>query len=280
MKLAILSDVHANLAALHAVADDIDRWQPDYVIVGGDVINRGPRPRECLDFVLARTRTHGWTCVLGNHEEYVISHSKPEAMTSGPLFEMSRISYWTYGQLGRDVSAVAAWPFAHSTWIDGLEVRVVHASMSGTRAGIHRSTPDEELRHKIAPPPAVLIVGHTHLPLIRHLDATLVVNAGAAGLPFDGDPRAAYARLTRRQGAWQADIVRLAYDAELADRDFEITGFIDQAGPLAPLVRDELRCARSHLFEWSSQFADAVRAGTMTVDAAARRYLAERQIAI
>jgi predicted phosphodiesterase len=54
MKLAVLADVHANWQALQAVAADLERWQPDRVVVAGDVINRGPRPLECAKFVLAQ----------------------------------------------------------------------------------------------------------------------------------------------------------------------------------------------------------------------------------
>ena len=72
MKLAVLADVHANWPALQAVAADIERWQADRVVVAGDVINRGPRPVECADFVLVAAQS--WPWVRGNHEEYVLSH--------------------------------------------------------------------------------------------------------------------------------------------------------------------------------------------------------------
>ena len=39
MKLAVLSDIHGNWPALEAVAADIDAWQPDLVVVNGDVVN-------------------------------------------------------------------------------------------------------------------------------------------------------------------------------------------------------------------------------------------------
>ena len=48
----------------------------------------------------------------------------------------------------------------------------------------------------------------------------LVVNAGAVGLPFDGDTRASYAQLTWQCGAWHADVIRLDYDRRQAGRDF------------------------------------------------------------
>lgn len=77
MKLAVLADIHANLAVLERVVEVIDAWQPDVVLVGGDVINRGPLPAECLALALERQRTHGWLTVLGNHEEYVIQQAGP-----------------------------------------------------------------------------------------------------------------------------------------------------------------------------------------------------------
>lgn len=281
MKLAVLSDIHANLAALEAVVEHLDRWQPDRVIVGGDVINRGPRPRECLEFVLKRARTAHWQCVLGNHEEYVMTHAAPDAARSGPRFELHRNSFWTYQQLNGDLSAIAAWPFQQSLWCDAAEVRVVHASTKGTRAGIYAETTEADLRQKIAPAPAVLIVGHTHKPLIRSIDQTLVVNVGSVGLPFDGDARAGYGQLTwqgapGQAGHWQAAVIRLDYDRDRADRDFESTGYLDQVGPLAQLIRDELHRARSNLFEWASVYEQPVLAGDLSAEESVRQYLLGR----
>jgi putative phosphoesterase len=273
MKIAILADIHANWRALQAVADHIEQWQPDHVIVAGDVVNRGPRPRECLQFIQSKERASGWRCVIGNHEEYVISHARPGAARSGPRFEINHTSFWTYQQLDCDVTHLSDWPFQRSLWLEDGEVRFVHASMRGTRDGVHVETSDEDLRQKIAPSPRVLVVGHTHKPLVRPIDQTLVVNVGSVGLPFDGDPRAGYAQLTWRAGAWHADIMRLAYDREQADRDFDESGFSEQVGPMARLIRDELRRARSNLFEWSAQYEAAVLAGAVSIDASARRYL-------
>src|SRR3954464_7315918 len=72
-RLAVLSDIHGNFAALQAVADHIDQWKPDAVVVAGDIVNRGPRSRDCLTFVLERAARAGWQIIRGNHEEYVLS---------------------------------------------------------------------------------------------------------------------------------------------------------------------------------------------------------------
>ena len=281
MKLTILTDVHANLAALEAVVEDIDHWQPDHVIVGGDVINRGPRPRECLDLVLNRVRTQGWQCVLGNHEEYVLTHAAPNAPRSGLRFDLHRNSFWTFQQVQADLATLAAWPFQFSVWQADSEARSVHASMAGTRAGIYIETAEDELRWKIAPqnapPPAVLLVGHTHRPLIRTIDRTLVVNVGAVGLPFDGDARASYGQVTWQAGHWHAEVKRVAYDRARADRDFEITGYLDQVGPMGYLIRDELQRAQSNLAEWAAAYEQPVLGGELTLAESVQRYF-QRQI--
>ena len=157
---------------------------------------------------------------------------------------------------------------------DDSEVRVVHASMRGTRDGIFPKTPDDLLREQIAPPPKLFVVGHTHIPLVRTIGETLVVNAGSAGLPFDRDPRACYAQLTWQAGRWNAEIVRVEYDRAQADRDFDETGFVEQAGPIAVLIRDELAQARSNLFEWTRDYEAAVIAGYLTMAESVTRFLA------
>ena len=103
---------------------------------------------------------------------------------------------------------------------------------------------------------------------------TLVVNAGAVGLPFDLDPRACYAQLTWQAGRWVAEIIRVEYDRAQADRDFDETGFVAEAGPIALLIRDELAQARSNLFEWTRDYEAAVIAGQLTMAESVTRFLA------
>ena len=275
MKLAVLADIHSNWRALQAAAEDIERWQPDRVVVAGDVINRGPRPVECLDFVLKMQRERGWRLVLGNHEEYVIHHAHPREPITGPWIQIWGSSRWTYEKLGYDVSALEAMPFQQSWHMpDGSEARVVHASMRGTRDGIFLATPDHVLRQQIAPASRLIVVGHTHQPLVRTIDETVVVNVGAVGLPFDLDVRASYVQMTWQAGRWTAEIIRVEYDREQADRDFDETGFIDEAGPIALLIRDELAQARSNLFEWTRTYEAAVVSGQLTMAESVHRFLA------
>ena len=276
MKLAVLADIHANFASLQTVAEHIETWQPDWVVVAGDIVNRGPRPVACLRFVQEKQLHNGWLTVRGNHEDYVISCSAPDAPNCGPEYEIYRTGYWIYQQLNGDVAALEAMPFKQSLQTpNGNEARITHASMRGNRDGIYPETTDDELRQQIQPPAALLCVGHTHRPLIRQIDETLVVNVGAAGLPFDGDRRASYAQLTWQQGKWNAKIIRLGYDRQQTERDFYESGFMTESGALAPLILDEFHTARSRIYQWAEKYEAAVLVGEMTIEKSVEEFLLE-----
>ncbi|MEN9937884.1 MAG: hypothetical protein RLZZ387_4463 [Chloroflexota bacterium] len=277
MKLAVLADIHGNLAALEAVSDDIARWQPDAVAVAGDIVNRGPRSLACLRFVQDRARDAGWQVIRGNHEDYVINvarfpHLRPQGL-EGAVRENVR---WTRRDLGGAVGELQALPERLSLAApDGSEARVVHASMRHNRDNILTTTADAELRLQIAPAPPLFVVGHTHRPLVRRVDETLVVNVGSVGLPFDSDVRASYGQMTWRGGVWSAAIVRVPYDRERTDRDFAASGYLTDSGPVAAVVYDEFRTARPRLFSFISRYRDAVLAGDLSPEQAARAFLAE-----
>src|SRR3954447_19728660 len=273
-KLAVLSDIHGNFAALQAVADHIDRWDPDVVVVAGDIVNRGPRSRECLHFVMAHAAESGWQIIRGNHEEYVLGAAREPGTRPGLVGTVRENVEWTARQLGDALAIIDSLPAQISLRApDGGEARVVHASMRYNRDNILPDTPDEILREQIAPAPPLICVGHTHRPLIRTIDATLVVNAGSAGLPFDGDTRPSYAQLTWQAG-WHATIERVDYDRDQAARDYDETGFMRDSGPIAALIYDEFRTARPHLSRWMARYNDAVLAGELTADESVRDYLA------
>ncbi|MCX6018683.1 MAG: metallophosphoesterase family protein [Chloroflexi bacterium] len=280
MKIALLADVHANQRALWAVYEDIERWRPDHVLVLGDVVNRGPRPHECLAFVQQRVADAGWRCVIGNHEEYVLREFRQPDKAS-PLRETFRASQWTGACLGEaGIAAIEQWPFSLALNFElSGEVRVAHASMLHTRDGIFTETTHKEIRGKVgAPLPAVFGVGHTHVPLQRTLapEQALVVNAGSVGMPFDGDPRAAYAQLEWRHGRWSARIMRVEYDRAGAVHDFAESGFLRDGGAHATVMLWELRLSRGLLFEWARDFEAAVLGGEMSMQRSVELFLRER----
>lgn len=84
MKLAALADIHGNYRALLSVVENLEKWNPDLVFAAGDLINRGPRSRECLKFILGRIQTTDWQVVKGNHELYVLKFDQPHPPCKAP----------------------------------------------------------------------------------------------------------------------------------------------------------------------------------------------------
>jgi diadenosine tetraphosphatase ApaH/serine/threonine PP2A family protein phosphatase len=71
-KIALLSDIHANLPALQAVIEDADRLGIRDFVFMGDIVGYGPHPAECVEMV----RQSGAPCVQGNHDYYTVAGSR------------------------------------------------------------------------------------------------------------------------------------------------------------------------------------------------------------
>lgn len=280
MKIAVISDIHGNMPALRAVTRHLEAWQPDQVVVNGDTVNRGPCSRAALRFVLEKEANEDWHLLRGNHEDYLLRCGLPSAPKSGPLFEINRFAHFAYHQLNGEVEKLMALPESFNWFApDGSEFRVVHASMHDNRDGIFKGMSDSELRSKIEPAPAVFATGHTHQPLIRKIDQTLVVNTGSVGAPFDLDWRPSYGQFTWNPGdGWGAEIIRVEYDRHLVEEDYVRSGFLREGGPLAQIMLVELRRARGLIYHWATQYEQMVINEEITIAESVRRVLQEKEI--
>ncbi len=279
MKVAVLSDIHGNMPALRAVASHIDAWSPDLVIVGGDIINRGPMSGDCLDWLLERQAAHGWRLLRGNHEQMVLECSDPDKPASGPGFEIARFAHFALDQVAGRVEELRLLPdMIERPSSDGQLLRIVHASMHSNRDGIYPLTEDEDIRRKIAPAPAVFVTGHTHRPLMRWIDQTLVVNIGSVGSSFDGDRRAGYGRFFWDGRKWTSEVVRIKYDYQQIEADYVRSGFLAEGGALAQLMLVELRKAQGLIFRWASRYEQAVLQGNMTLEQSVRNILCDEDV--
>src|SRR5262249_46986422 len=92
MKLAIISDVHANLEALTAVLADIETRSVDRIVCLGDIVGYNADPDECL----ALLRRHAVLCVAGNHDRAVAG----QLGTEGFPHTAARAVRWTRHRLG------------------------------------------------------------------------------------------------------------------------------------------------------------------------------------
>jgi len=267
MRIAVFSDVQANLQAMEVVTDDILRWDPDITITAGDLVNRGPSNLECVRLFDRLRREYGWLPVQSNHEEWVLRclAEPPGSELEG---QMRRFTDWAANQIGREHA------FMLEGWADHLAlegpdhhwVHVTHGSMAGNRVGVSASVDDHQLDERLPEDVALFIGGHTHKVHRRHHKGTEVVNVGSVGSPFDGDTRASYGRFEFRDGRWHTQLVRLPYDRAMTDRQFRDSGFIDGGGPLARIIYEEWRRADMLIRHWAQQYQPAVMAGELGLE--------------
>jgi putative phosphoesterase len=209
MRLAVVSDVHANLTALEAVTVDLRIVSPDLVIHGGDLVGSGAHPAEVVD----RIRELGWAGVSGNSDEMVWNPARVSE-----IFAASSLQHW-HGVVLRTASWTRAamrdeqvdWLRTLPSRITEQHISVVHARPDDCWRSPDAEATDEELLTTYATLKSrVVIYGHIHRPYVRTLPSMVVVNSGSVSLSYDGDPRAAYAVIDGEQ----ITIRRVEYDVE------------------------------------------------------------------
>ncbi len=202
VRYSIISDIHANLAALRAVLDDIERrGGVDKFWCLGDIVGYGPDPQECIK--LLRQTNH--TCVAGNHDWAAIgkldtAEFNPDAATA---------CRWTAQQLSPDdITYLGNLPLA----IEEADFTLVHGS---PRDPIweYLTSADIARENLALLKSQFCLVGHSHVPLIFSFNASgkpsssrflidtrlvlgknrLIINPGSVGQPRDGHPQASYA---------------------------------------------------------------------------------------
>jgi predicted phosphodiesterase len=278
MQIAVLADIHGNLPALEAVAAEIYKLAPDLVVVAGDFQNRGPNPREVTEFVAKS----GWTLLRGNHEDYVIRQSQDTGTRDLTDYYNWLPARWTADLTSDFVESIKQLPIA-TTLIgpDQLSITIAHGSPRSNNEGFFPTTTDTRAKEMIGnDPPSVLCVGHSHIPFVRQVNTTLLVNVGAVGFPFDGDRRASFGILTWGGDRWEVEIRRIEYAVEKVLAEFERVKFYQGAGPLSHLIRRELESARPHLTPFEYLFGAGLREGRLSVQNAIGAYLEMSQAEI
>jgi diadenosine tetraphosphatase ApaH/serine/threonine PP2A family protein phosphatase len=196
--LAVLYDVHGNLPALESVLADASRAGVTHFVLGGDYALFGPWPAETVE--LLRGLDAEW--IRGNGERWTANPGDaPDDWVVQGAVRASR------AELGEETVAELA-DLPESLVV--REWRFVHASpQSDERGFVQRPAPDEnELLAAVAEDR--LIAGHTHVQFRRRVSGGLeLVNPGSVGMPFDGDPRAAYALIG---GDGEVELRRVVYD--------------------------------------------------------------------
>jgi predicted phosphodiesterase len=198
MRIAVISDVHANFHALEAVLDEIDGERVDAVWCLGDTVGYGPLPNECCDAV----KTRADHCLVGNHDLVVLG----ELRVSDFNDEAAAAAVWT-SEVLTSASRAFLESLEPSAEVDGIDL--FHAS---ARDPVWEYIlTDEAARTTLELSDAqVVLVGHSHVALAVTLDGAQVLgglapggaevelegrwllNPGSVGQPRDADPRAAW----------------------------------------------------------------------------------------
>src|SRR5690606_3051845 len=112
MRIAILADIHANLFALDAVIDDLTHQNVDEVLIGGDIVGRGPMGKA----VIKRIQQHGWDGVRGNHEDYLLSFYHGKIPAEWHTLNEWSAARWMANELDADSAAfIDSLPFSRTS---------------------------------------------------------------------------------------------------------------------------------------------------------------------
>jgi diadenosine tetraphosphatase ApaH/serine/threonine PP2A family protein phosphatase len=218
MKVALLSDIHANLQALEAVLADLPTV--DDVICLGDVVGYGGDPKACLD----RIRSAGWLVLAGNHDR---ACTDPAAL-GWFNDQAAEVVRWTIGVLDD----------GRLDWLGGLPEQATDGDALFVHGSPRSPTYEYVLDFETAAENLSLIGdrvcfhGHTHVPGVFHghagglrheyeegfffLGGPALVNPGSVGQPRDGNPDASYIIWDQVEQA--VEFRRVPYDREAAKR--------------------------------------------------------------
>ncbi|NJE29587.1 metallophosphoesterase [Thermococcus sp. 18S1] len=216
MLIALISDIHSNLEALKAVWKEVRKT--DAVLCMGDLVGYGASPNEVVEFVRERMEKRTFLCVRGNHDNAIAFGAE-----------------WGFNPYARQA---VRWHQRVMTvenleFLRRLPVRQLFTDDAGRSYLLIHGSPRAPLDEYLFPwlPEGEfkavlsyvrqddLLVGHTHVPMLRVLGGRRIINPGGVGQPRDGDWRAAYALIdTDGEPPDNVEFRRVEYDVQEAAR--------------------------------------------------------------
>jgi putative phosphoesterase len=181
MRVALISDLHANQLALDAVRRDIDRVGVDQVVCLGDVATLGPHPNE----IIQTLRDMGCPCIKGNHDDFLLDPALIHSYTEAPVV-VDAVD-WCREQLSDDeLDFLRGFRATMEIDLDGRnKLFLFHGSPQSHMHDLLATTPPEELDRLLGGHQApVMAGGHTHVQMLRQHRGALLVNPGSLGQPF------------------------------------------------------------------------------------------------
>ena len=216
-RVAILSDVHGNAAALEEVRKAIRKERPDAVMIAGDLVLNGPEPSAAVDGV-RELEAEGAIVVQGNTDVAVADFDYSAAfpwLTDGVPDTFRAAAEWAHDELGDDrLGWLRRLPSERRLRLEDTMLLACHASPGSQTQGFDQALDPSVILERASRTDArVICCGHTHLPEVRDLGWKLIVNDGSAGYIFDGDATASWALVTVDGDDVTAEIRRTPFDA-------------------------------------------------------------------
>lgn len=238
-RIAVLSDIHGNLAALEAVLADIEGRGADRIVNLGDICSGALFPRETAERLMALDLP----TIRGNHERQVLTLPRDRMGLSdrhaADTMRADQIAW--FESLPVQLRLTDEVLMVHGTPRSDIEYWLETVEPTGLRA----ATAGEVRERADGVDAAVVLCGHTHIPRVVQVEGgPLVVNPGSVGLPaYDddrpfphvvetGSPHARYALVERGAEGWSAELLAVEYDWDEAARVARANGREDWARAL------------------------------------------------
>ncbi|WP_297073667.1 metallophosphoesterase family protein [Thermococcus sp.] len=216
MRIALISDIHSNWEALREVWREVRN--ADVILCMGDLVGYGASPNEVVEFVKRQMGKRTFLCVRGNHDNAIAFSAD-----------------WGFNPYAREA---VKWhqrvmSVENLEFLRGLPVRQLFTDDTGRSYLLIHGSPRAPLDEYLFPwlPESEfravlsyvkqddLLVGHTHVPMLKIIGGRRIINPGSVGQPRDSDWRASYAVIdTEKEPPDNVEFHRVEYDVEESAR--------------------------------------------------------------
>jgi putative phosphoesterase len=206
LRVAVLSDIHANLHALQSVLADAEQRGATVFVNAGDSVGFGACPNEVVE-LLCQKRV---LSISGNYDSEVLEN-KSDAKGEKKL----GFNYAKQELSGGSRSYLESLPQQFRLQAADKKLLITHGSPQSITEHLTHGTPQVRLQELAKDSDAdVVVVGHSHEQFLRGADGVCFLNPGSVGRPSDGNPQAAYAMVDFNP--LRAHLIRLDYPVEAA----------------------------------------------------------------
>ncbi len=220
MRIAVIADVHSNIFSLNEVLLDIDSRNIDLIVCMGDLAGYATYPNEVIDTI----RENRILTIKGNYDEAV----GEELMVCGCDYpdpkdaESAAISLnWTIDETREDNKEfLKSLPLEVNMTFEGKTLKFVHGSPRRINEYLKENSKEaEEVMAELKED--ILVCGHTHKPYCKKYGNKLLVNAGSAGKPKTGSPKANYVVIDLTNNKAKIEINEVEYEYERTAKAIE-----------------------------------------------------------